>query len=144
MKKKNNQIGDNIIESIACKWLIQKGNNCRYNAFITLFYFTISPFLSLIKDKNLNLLNELNDLIIKLSENINDKNYYDIIIFLQKNKFDSNNSKIYEIINEEDELKKEELIEKLKIDDTIDFTSSGYAAQLFSIFSNIVILCKRK
>ena len=86
----------------------------------------------------------MNDLIIKLSENNNDKNYYDIIIFLQKNKFDSNNIKIDEIINEDDELKKEELIEKIKIDDTIDFTSSGYATQLFSIFSNIVILCKRK
>ena len=144
IEKKNKQIGDNIIENIACKWLIQKGNNCRYNAFITLFYFTISPFLSLIKDKNLNLLNELNDLIIKLSENINDKNYYDIIIFSQKNKFDSNNAKIDEIINEEDELKKEELIEKLKIDDTIDFTSSGYAAQLFSIFSNNLYFCVKE
>ncbi len=143
-EKKNNQIGDNMLDNIASKWLIQKGNNCRYNAFITLFYFTISPFLSLIKDKNLNLLNELNDLIIKLSENINDKNYYDIIIFLQKNKFDSNNAKIDEIINEEDELKKEELIEKLKIDDTIDFTSSGYAAQLFSIFSNNLYFCVKE
>ena len=142
--KKSNQIGENIIETIADKWLIQKGNNCRQNAFITLFYFTISPFLSLIKIKNLNLLNELNDLIIKLSENINDKNYYDIIIFLQKNKFDSNNAKIDEIINEEDELKKEELIEKLKIDDTIDFTSSGYAAQLFSIFSNNLYFCVKE
>ena len=98
----------------------------------------------MIKDKNLNLLNELNDLIIKLSENINDKNYYDIIIFLQKNKFDSNNAKIDEIINEKDELKKEELIEKLKIDVTIDFTSSGYAAQLFSIFSNNLYFCVKE
>ena len=60
----------------------------------------------MIKDKNLNLLNELNDLIIKLSENINDQNYNDIIIFLHKNKFDSNNDKKDKIINEEDELKK--------------------------------------
>ena len=39
-------------------------------------------------------------MILKLSENITEKNYYDIIIFLQKNKFDSNNKKIDEIINE--------------------------------------------
>ena len=44
IEKKNNQIGDNMLDNIASKWLIQKGNNCRYNAFITLFYFTISPF----------------------------------------------------------------------------------------------------
>ena len=54
---------------------MEKGNNCRYNAFITLFYFTITPFLTLIKDNDLVLLNELNDMIIKLSENINDNNY---------------------------------------------------------------------
>ena len=46
---------------------------------------------------------ELNDLIIKLSKDVNDKNYYDIIIFLQKHKFDSNNYLIDEIINEEDD-----------------------------------------
>ena len=107
--------------------------------FITLFYFIISPFLSLIKDKNLNLLNELNDLIIKLSENINDQNYYDIIIFLQKNKFDSNNEKIDEIIRETNEEKKEKLIKQLKVDDKIDFSSSGIAASLgFPIFSNSI------
>ena len=31
----------NISES----WLINKYNNCRYNAFITIFYFIISPFI---------------------------------------------------------------------------------------------------
>ena len=58
---------------------------------------------------------------------MNYKNYYEIIIFFQKNKFDSNNAKIDEIIKEEDETKKEELIKQLKIDNTIDFASSGYA-----------------
>ena len=52
-------------------------------------YFTITPFIYSLRDKNLKLLNKLNELILNLSNNINDKNYYDIIIFLQKNKFDS-------------------------------------------------------
>ena len=30
--------------NIVAKWLMNKSNNCRYNSFITLFYFTISPF----------------------------------------------------------------------------------------------------
>ena len=64
--------------NISDKWLTQKGNNCRYNAFITLFYFTISSSLEKIEDNNLKLLNELNKLILKLSEEINEKNYYDI------------------------------------------------------------------
>ena len=98
-------------------WLTQKGNNCRYNAFITLFYFTISSSLEKIKVNNLKLINELNKLILKLAEEVNDKNYYDIIIFLQKYKFDSNNLKIDEIINERDETKTEILIKHLKIGD---------------------------
>ena len=128
-------------ETIENSWLKQKGNNCRYNAFITLFYFTISPFIKEKKDNTLVLLNELNEMILKLSENITEKNYYDIIIFLQKNKFDSNNRKIDEIINETNENKKEELIKQLKIDDTIYFSSSGYAVQLFSIFNNNLDFC---
>ena len=138
------QIKEISNETIADCWLKQKGNNCRYNAFITLFYSSISPFLTTLKDRNLIQLNELNKLITKLAENINYKNYCDIIIFLQKNKFDSNNEKIDEIIKEEDEKKKEELIKKLKFDDTTDFTSSGYAAQLFSIFNNNIYFCLRE
>ena len=83
-------------------------------------------------------------MILKLSENITEKNYYDIIIFLQKNKFDSNNKKIDEIINEKEENKKEELIKQLKINDTIDFSSSGYAVQLFSIFNNNLDFCLKE
>ena len=45
----------------------------------------------------------LNDLILKLSKEINEKNYNEIIVFLQKNKQDTNNSKIDAIINEEDD-----------------------------------------
>ena len=102
--------------NITKNWLVQKFNNCRYNAYITLFYFVISPFLKQIKDSSLVKLNELNELILKLADDVNEKNYFNIIIYLQKNRFDSNNKKIDEIINEDDE------------DKNIDFTSSGYAA----------------
>jgi len=127
--------------NISEQWLIQKGNNCRYNSFITIFYFTISSFITNIKDKKLIFLNELNELILKLSKEVNEKNYIDIIIFLQKNKFDSNNSLIDQIIKEDDEKKKEILINQMNADTSIDFNSSGYAAQLLSIFKNIDYFC---
>ena len=136
-----NQLNIDIKCDISKLWLKQNANNCRYNAFITLFYFTISPFLYDLKDNNLKNLNILNDLILKLSKDVNQKNYNLIIIFLQKNKYDTNNFKIDEILKEEDEEKKAKLIEEFKIDDTIDFFSSGYAAQLFSIFNNNTLFC---
>mgnify|MGYP007070125749 FL=1 len=48
---KDNNNESNHIENLSedtepNKWLVQKGNNCRYNAFITLFYLTISPFVN--------------------------------------------------------------------------------------------------
>ena len=131
----------NVKLDISKKWLVQKSNNCRYNAYITLFYFIITPFLEKVKDKTLIKLNQLNGLVLKLAEDVNDINYYNIIIYLQKNKFDTNNKKIDEIINEINENKKELLIKNLKIDDTIDFTSSEQAAQLFSIFNNNLKFC---
>ena len=79
-----NIVDINKIENISTRWLIQKGNNCRYNSFITFMYFTITPFISSLRDKKLILLNKLNELILNLSNNINDKNYYNIIIFLKK------------------------------------------------------------
>ena len=75
---------------------------------------------------------------------MNDINYINIVIFLQKNKFDTNNSKIDSIIIEDDIEKKEELIKRIKFDDSIDFTSSGYAAQLFSIFNNKLEFCLKE
>ena len=78
------------------------------------------------KEYNNLLLGELNKKILNLALDINDNNYNEIIIFLQKNKFDANNAKIDEIIKEKDEIKKEQLIKQLKLDDSIDFTSSGY------------------
>ena len=86
--------------SIATKWLINKFNNCRYNSFITLFYFTISPFIEDLNEENIKDLKMLNELIIKLSKEVNDKNYYDIIIFLQKNNYDVNNKLIDQIVRE--------------------------------------------
>ena len=68
-------------------------------------------------------LKELNNLIIKLSEDINDKNYFDIVIYLQKNKYDTNNFMIDTIINEEDEEKKLLLIDKMNKNIDIDTTS---------------------
>ena len=69
----------------------------------------------------------LNELIIKLSKEVNDKNYNDIIIFFQKNNFDVNNQLIEQIVREQDENLKSNLISKLKNDTGIDFTSTGYA-----------------
>ena len=71
--------------NISEKRLIQKANNCRYNAYITLFYFNISPYLVQLKDEKLS---KLNQLILKLADNVNEENYYNIIVYLQKNKFD--------------------------------------------------------
>ena len=127
--------------SIATKWLINKFNNCRYNSFITLFYFTISPFIEDLNEENIKDLKMLNELIIKLSKEVNDKNYYDIIIFLQKNNYDVNNKLIDQIVREQDENIKANLIRNLQNDTGIDFTSTGYAVQLFSIFRNNKYFC---
>ena len=130
-----------VTNNITNKWLINKFNNCRYNAFITLFYFTISPFLYNLNEENIKDLKSLNDLIIKLSKEVNDKNYNDIIIFFQKNNYDVNNQLIDKIVGEQDEKIKSNLINKLKNDTGIDFTSTGYAVQLFSIFRNNKYFC---
>ena len=62
----------------------------------------------------------------------------------KKINFDSNNLKIDEIINETDEEKKMLLIENLNIVDSIDFSSSVNAAQLFSIFNNNPLFCLKE
>ena len=81
---------------------------CLYYSFLFYYIFTISLYLVQLKDENLSNLNQLNELILKLADNVNEENYYNIIVivFLQKNKFDSNNKKIDEIINIHDEKKK--------------------------------------
>ena len=60
-----------------------------------------------------------------MANNVNDNNYAEIVIFMQKNKFDSNNKLIDEIIKEVDESKKQKLIEKIANNNDIDFITSG-------------------
>ena len=53
-KNNNKNKKEKIYEAITIKtdiseaWLIQKGYNCRYNAFITLLYFTITPYINIV------------------------------------------------------------------------------------------------
>ena len=129
---------------ISDKWLLQKLNNCRYNAFITLYYFIYSSFIKDFEKKENYLLMELNDLIFKLTKEVTDKNYNDIVIFFQKNNIDSNNSLIDQIIREEDEEKKAKLIENMQENLNIDTYSSGYIVQLFSIFKNNPNFCLKE
>ena len=86
-KVETNEYYQNSNYTMANKWLINKLNNCRYNAFITLFYFVISPFINDINEKNLEDLKKINELIINLSKEVNDQNYNEIIIFFQKNNY---------------------------------------------------------
>ena len=83
----------------------------------------------------------MNDLAIKLAKDVNENNYINNIIFIQKNKFDTNTSLIDQIINEDDEEKKASLINQMDTYTAVDFNSSGYAAQLFSMFRNILYFC---
>ena len=65
---------------ISDKWLEQKINNGRYNAFITLFYFICSSLIEDFGEKDNHLLTELNDLLLNLTQDVSDKNYNEIII----------------------------------------------------------------
>ena len=80
----------------------------------------------------------MNDLVLKLAKDVNENNYINIIIFIQKNKFDTNSSLIDQIINEEDKEKKASLINQMNTYTALDFDSSGYVDQLFSLFKNIL------
>ena len=60
---------------------------------------------------------------------------------LQKNKYDVNNALMDKIINEENDEKKAILIAQMNNDNSIDFNSSGYIAQLFSLFKNNELFC---
>ena len=104
----DNKIKENKIENdfkkvkISDKWLKQKINNCRYNAYTTLFYFIYSSFIKDSEEKDNHLLTELNDLVLNLAQDVSDKNYNEIVVFLQKNNIDSNNALIDQIIREKD------------------------------------------
>ena len=49
-------------------------------------------------DKSFMQIQELNNLILKLAQEVNDKNYLDIITFLQKIKYDVNNKLIDKLL----------------------------------------------
>ena len=56
----------------------------------------------------------MHNLIIKLSKEVTYKNFLDIVIYMQQNKYDVNNKLIDQIINEKDENKKLDLIDRMK------------------------------
>ena len=146
----DNKIKETKIENdfkkvkISDKWLKQKINNCRYNAYTTLFYFIYSSFIKDSEEKDNHLLTELNDLVLNLAQDVSDKNYNEIVVFLQKNNIDSNNALIDQIIREKDEEKKAKLIENMQANLPIDNFSSGYIVQLFSIFKNNTNFCLKE
>ena len=101
-------------------------------------------FSSYIEEQNNNFkkdIKELNKLILKFVDNVNTENNNNIIGFLQTNNYDSNNSLIDNIINENDEEKKNKLIKEYKNKSKIDYDSSGYVLELFKIFNNVKEFC---
>ena len=81
---------DNTIDD---KWLINQFNNCRYNEFSIILFYNFT-FIDNLNEENIKDIKLLNELIIKLSKEVNEKNYKDIIIFFQKNNYDVNNKLI--------------------------------------------------
>ena len=93
----NSSIRKNEVESeikkfnITDKWLKNRGLNCRYTTFITLFYFLFREYIDETNENNFEDIKTLNKMIITLVDEVNDKNYNKIIDFIQKNKYDNNN-----------------------------------------------------
>ena len=89
-------------------------------------------------------LKELNNLIIRLSVEVNEKITL-IQLYITK-KYDSNNFNfiINKIINEEDEEKKLLLMDKMNKNNDIDSISLDYINQLFSIFNNNENFCLKE
>ena len=83
-------------------------------------------------------------MILKLSEDVTDENLNNIIIFFQTNKFDSNNEIKDKLIYEKKDNKNNQLLSHLNTSTTINYSSSGYVNQLFSIFKNIDNFCKKE
>ena len=78
-----------------------------------MFYFIISSYLRSINNKSLKTLNEINSLIIELSEDVSDDNLKKIIKYFQINKIECNNDIIDKIFYETNEKKKAALIKRL-------------------------------
>ena len=85
------------------KWLSNSGLLCRYNSFVTFFYFLIYTFLFNNNNKyNNTKLKELFEMIITLSNDANFSNLKKIIYFFQINNYDSNNA-ILDFIKKEND-----------------------------------------
>ena len=80
-------------------------------------------------------------MILKLSEDVTEENLNNIIIFFLTNKFDSSNEIIDKLIYEKNDNKHNQLLNHLNTSTTINYSSSGYVNQLFSIFKNIENFC---
>ena len=122
-------------------WLTNNNNlYCRYNSFITIFYFFISSYISDKLDKKFTFLHQLNKLILDLVDDVSDAKLKKIIEFFQKNEFDSNNALLDNIKNYHDEIQKIDLINNYK-NRNIDYNSTGYVVELFKLFKDIKNFC---
>ena len=83
----NNKIivnDNNNSYTIQDKWIKAKGLHCRFSTFFTTFYFIFREYIdSLGEEDEYKDLKELNILILKLVDDYNDNNYFNIIKFLQ-------------------------------------------------------------
>ena len=75
-------------------------------------------------------------MIITLSNDVNFSNLKKIIYFFQNNKYDSNNAILDIIKKENDEKILSNLINNYKNSKNVDYLSSGFIAELFTIFNN--------
>ena len=71
------------------KWLSNTALLCRYNSFVTFFYFVICPFLHNNKDYKNKKLMQLSELIISLSLDVKFENLKKIVFIFQSNNIDS-------------------------------------------------------
>ena len=137
----SNNINIIIKNDITNKWLVNKGENCRYCSFITIYYFVFLSYISNQNGEEFKKLKELNQLVLNLNENVKDENLNKIILFFQINKFDIDNKLLDLIQNEKDDNIKNNLLQTLKKNSNINYFTSGYITGLFNIFKNIKNFC---
>ena len=109
-----------------------------------MFYFIICPYIYNNKQYINSKLECVSNLILDLSKNVNNNNFYTIVKFFQENKFYSNNKLIDIIKTEKNEKKLELLINNYNNNKNIDYYSSGYVVELFRIFYNDYNFCIKK
>lgn len=111
------------------KWFIWHNNSCRYDSFVTIFYYILNNYLKIFeKDLNMHIKYLLNNM-----ENIQNK--------INSNEFIDSIWK-YMINNNIDILKSKVKNNKLVIEDG-GFYKVGYINQIFSIFNNNELFCIR-